>query len=170
MRTVLILLLFCFNIVNLYAEGVSGMKLEISDIQNNQIIPSQYTCDGRDVSPGISWGDLPAGTKTLALTVIDPDAPMGDFIHWLVYDIPPQAGSIPKGGPLPNGTKEVRNDFGKNSYGGPCPPSGTHRYFFKLYALDIQNLENVTSGNFLSLIKQHAIDSSEVVGLYSRAR
>jgi hypothetical protein len=146
------------------------MELKVNDFGHNQRIPSEYTCDGQDLSPEISWSNLPQGTKSLALTVIDPDAPMGDFIHWLVYDIPPEAGGIPKGGPLPSGAKEVLNDFGKSSYGGPCPPSGTHRYFFTLYALDVEHLENVNKRNFVDLVKKHKIASAEVIGLYSRGR
>ena len=149
---------------------MGAMKLEVSDIRDNQKIPSEYTCDGIDVSPEVSWGGLPEGTKSLALTLIDPDAPMGDFIHWLVYDIPPEAGKIPRGGPLPAGAKEVESDFGKKSYGGPCPPSGVHRYVFTLYALDAERLEGVSRDNLLQLLKKHKIDSAAVTGLYSRAR
>lgn len=151
-------------------KGVVEMKLEIDDFTHNQNIPSQYTCDGEDVSPAISWSSLPESTRSLALSVIDPDAPMGDFVHWLIYDIPKEAGGIPKGGPLPKGAKEVRNDFGKSSYGGPCPPSGAHRYFFALYALDVEHLNGVTSADFLEKVKKHAIASAEVIGLYSRRK
>lgn len=149
-------------------KGVAEMKLEINEFTHNQKIPSEYTCDGQDVSPQIKWSDLPVQTKSLALTVIDPDAPMGNFVHWLVYDIPKEAAGIPKGGPLSKGTKEVDNGFGRASYGGPCPPSGTHRYFFTLYALDVEHLDGVTSSNFLTKVKEHCIAQTEIIGLYSR--
>lgn len=185
LRIVVSLALLCFLVVGsgICAEDMpkffgmtkeeadmSAIKLEVSSIQNNRNIPSEYTCDGDDVSPEISWSGLPDGTESLALTVIDHDAPMGDFVHWLVYDIDPKAKSIPKAGPLPIGAKEVQNDFGKKTYGGPCPPQGTHRYFFTLYALDTKYLNDVTSANFLSLVRQHAIDSVDIVGLYRRSR
>lgn len=146
------------------------MKLEIDGFVHNQNIPVEYTCDGKDVSPEIKWSSLPNDTKSLALTVIDPDAPMGDFVHWLIYDISKEATGIPQGGPLPKGAKEVRNDFGRTGYGGPCPPSGTHRYFFALYALDVEHLEGVNASNFVDLVKKHKIASAEVIGLYSRKR
>ncbi len=176
---VLFFLLFIINSYNIRAEDaafdhrqdkkeICVMKFKVKDIMHNQSIPSQYTCDGNDVSPEISWGELPEGTLSLALSVIDPDAPMGAFTHWLVYDIDPNAGSIPMGGPLPAGTKEAENDFGATNYDGPCPPSGEHRYFFTLYALDVTYLEGATKASFQTLVKQHMIDSAEVVGLYKR--
>ncbi|PIQ89597.1 MAG: YbhB/YbcL family Raf kinase inhibitor-like protein [Candidatus Omnitrophica bacterium CG11_big_fil_rev_8_21_14_0_20_42_13] len=146
------------------------MKLEVNGFGNNQKIPSEYTCDGKDASPEIKWSGAPEGTKSFALSVIDPDAPMGDFVHWLIYDIPKDCAVIPKGGPLPPGAKETGNDFGKSSYGGPCPPSGTHRYFFTLYALDKEHLEEVKSKNFREKVKESTIASAEVIGLYSRGR
>lgn len=149
-------------------KGVAEMKLEVNGFGNNQKIPSEYTCDGKDASPSIKWSGLPEETKSLALSVIDPDASMGDFAHWLVYDIPLTANNIPSGGPLPEGAKEIRNDFTKEGYGGPCPPSGTHRYFFTLYALDVEHLDGVNSANFLTKVKKHAISQTEVIGLYSR--
>ncbi|MDP1853978.1 MAG: YbhB/YbcL family Raf kinase inhibitor-like protein [Candidatus Omnitrophota bacterium] len=148
--------------------GVVEMKLEIDEFAHNQNIPSQYTCDGEGLSPEIKWSNLPPAAKSLALTVIDPDAPIGDFVHWLIYDIPKEAAGIPKGGPLPKAAKEVDNGFGRPAYGGPCPPSGTHRYFFTLYALDVEHLEGVTKSNFLAKVKEHTISKTEVIGLYSR--
>lgn len=146
------------------------MKLVIDEFSHNQKIPAEYTCDGEDVSPEVSWSGLPENTKSLALTVIDPDAPMGDFTHWLVYDIPKEASNIPRGGPLPKGAAEIPTGFGRTGYGGPCPPSGTHRYFFVLYALDVEHLEGANASNFLDLVKKHTIAQAEVIGLYSRKR
>ena len=108
--------------------------------KEGEMIPKQFTCDGRDVSPRLSWSGVPAGTKSIALICDDPDAPAGTWVHWVVYDIPADAGGLPEGagttGGLPAGAKQGTNDFHKIGYGGPCPPRGTHRYFFKVYALD----------------------------------
>ena len=97
----------------------------------------------------------------------DPDAPGGTFIHWLVYDIPKDVRSIEWGG-LPVGAKQVKNDFGKERYGGPCPPSGTHRYYFRLYALDIDHLRDINKGNFFKLVDEHALAKAELMGTYKR--
>ncbi|MFQ5680822.1 MAG: YbhB/YbcL family Raf kinase inhibitor-like protein [Candidatus Omnitrophota bacterium] len=148
----------------------TGMEISVSGIIDNRNIPVKYTCDGENVSPEISWSGLPRETKSLAVTIIDPDAPMGDFRHWLIYDIPVQAQNIPGSGPLPAGAKEMNNDFGRTSYGGPCPPSGVHRYAFTVYALNVENLADVDEANFLRLLENHKIASAQIVGLYSRQR
>jgi hypothetical protein len=144
------------------------MKLLSEDFEENGYIPAEFTCDGDNISPHLEWMDEPEGTKSFALTCIDPDAPMGDFIHWLVCDISRDAKWIPRGGPVPG--EGVKNDFGKRSYGGPCPPSGVHRYEFTLYALDTEHLEDATKKNFLDKVKEHTIDSSKLTGKYSRSR
>ncbi len=129
-------------------------------------IPMKHTCDGLDVSPALRWEEVPEGTKSFALTVTDPDAPM-EWIHWLVCDLPPDVRMISEGGPVPTGAKEIRNDFGKEAYGGPCPPSGTHRYYFTLYALDTEHLL-ARKENFLELCKKHLIEKAELMGRYQR--
>jgi len=106
------------------------MKLWSDDFKHGESIPVRFTCDGQDLSPHLAWSDLPQGTQSLALMCHDPDAPVGDWIHWLVHDIPAETDHLPRGGPLPSGAKETVNDFGYSRYGGPCPPSGRHRYFF----------------------------------------
>lgn len=146
----------------------SAMDITSADFKNNQPIPVMHTCDGKDVSPHLAWSGVPEGTKSLALSCIDPDAPMGDFIHWLVHDIPASIKNLPQGGPVPQGAKEVTNDFRKKSYGGPCPPSGTHRYIFTIYALKTERLEQVTKENFLQKVKEHQIASAQIIGLYKR--
>ncbi len=143
------------------------MEIKSNDFSNNSMMPALYTCDGRDISPQLSWSNFPKETKSFALSVIDPDAPRGDFVHWLIYDIPKEENNIPRGGPIPNGTKEAENDFRRMQYGGPCPPSGTHRYFFTIYALDIEHLDDVNKGNFISKVNGHKIDSAQIIGLYS---
>ena len=115
------------------------MRLTSAAFSDNAIIPMKHTCDDLDIPPPLHWEDVPEGTQSLALTLIDPDAPLS-WIHWLVYNIPADAHRIPEGGPVPTGSIEVRNDFGKEAYGGPCPPSGEHRYYFTLYALDSKDL------------------------------
>jgi len=143
------------------------MKLKSEDFVDNSSIPSEFTCDGRNVSPQLSWEDVPEETKSFALSVTDPDAPGGTWIHWLVYDISNELRKIERGG-LPEGAKEVVNDFGKRPYGGPCPPSGTHRYFFTLYALDTEHLEGLNKRNFLDKVEKHIIEKAAIKGLYKR--
>ena len=143
------------------------MKLISQDFENNTGIPSEFTCDGRDISPQLSWGDFPKDTKSFALSVEDPDAPIGTFIHWLVFDIPKNVNNIPRGS-LPQGAKEIQNDFGNISYGGPCPPSGTHRYIFTIYALNVEHLDNVNKHNFFIKVNGHTIEKAKLIGLYKR--
>jgi Raf kinase inhibitor-like YbhB/YbcL family protein len=143
------------------------MKLKSRDFEDNSSIPSDFTCDGRNASPQLSWEDVPDGTKSFALSSTDPDAPGGTWIHWLVYDIPRELRKIERAS-LPDGAKEVMNDFGRKSYGGPCPPSGTHRYFFTIYALDTEQLEGLSKRNFFDRVEQHTIEKAEIMGLYKR--
>ena len=155
-------------IIPLLANEGIAMEITSKDFKNNQAIPSIHTCDGKDISPHITWSGAPEGTKSFALTCIDPDAPTGDFIHWLAYNIPATTSEIPQGGPVPGGAREVTNDFGKKSYGGPCPPSGTHRYFFTIYALKVSDLGTVSKDDFLKKVKENQFASAEIIGLYKR--
>jgi len=150
----------------LLERGVK-MKLISKDFENNSGIPPEFTCDGRDISPQLSWSDFPKETKSFALSLEDPDAPMGTFIHWLVYDIPKNVNNIPRG-TLPAESKQLQNDFGNEEYGGPCPPSGTHRYIFMIYALDVEHLEDVNKHNFFSKVEEHIIEKAKLIGLYKR--
>ena len=159
---VFVISLFCFS------GRTAAMEITSQDFKNNQPMPVIHTCDGSDVSPQLSWSGAPAGTKSFALTCIDPDAPSGDFIHWLAYDIPASITNFPQGGPLPSNVKEAANDFGKKSYGGPCPPSGTHRYVFTVYALKKEKLEAVTKDNFLQKVTENQIAKALLIGLYKR--
>lgn len=146
------------------------MKLFSRSFQHQESMPATYTCDGQNISPHLSWSDAPPGVASFALSLTDPDAPGGNFIHWLVYDIPKDISEIPDGGPLPEGVKQVANDFGRRNYGGPCPPSGTHRYFFTLYALKAKELKDLTRMNFQREIQKNTLDTAELVGLYSREK
>jgi len=143
------------------------MRLKSKDFKDNSNIPSEFTCDGRDVSPQLSWEDVPDDTKSFALSVTDPDAPVGTWIHWLVHDIPKEVRSIEQNS-VPKGAKQVENDWGRREYGGPCPPSGTHRYIFTLYALDTEHLEDVSKRTFFDKVNKHTLEKAVLKGLYKR--
>ena len=171
MKYKLIFSIFCVvMMLPLYAQGGNVMEITSTDFKHNQPIPSIHTCDGKDISPQLSWSGAPEDTKSFALSCIDPDAPMGDFIHWFIYNIPAATAEIPQGGSLPAGAQEVVNDFGKTPYGGPCPPSGTHRYFFVLYALKVSDLGTVNKKDFLKKVKENQLATAEIIGLYTRNR
>jgi hypothetical protein len=153
-------------------ENATLTKLSLTSdaFQDGQPIPTQYTCDGADQTPALSWGDPPQGTKSFALVIDDPDAPGGTFRHWGVYDIPASARSL--GGGQKAGT-EVNNDFGKSGYGGPCPPKGhgPHHYHFKLFALDVDKLGVSPSAKVVDVENEaakHAIAQGELMGTYER--
>jgi len=140
-----------------------------SDVfESNKLIPFKYTCDGEDVNPPLTIEGIPEGTKSLVLIVDDPDAPMGTWDHWMVWNIPP-TGKIEEN-TVPG--VEGMNDFRRHSYGGPCPPSGTHRYFFKVYALDTKLTLNPNSRkkDVEKAMKDHVLAKGELVGLYRRTR
>jgi len=144
----------------------------------NGKIPSRYTCDGENLSPALAWSCVPEGTKSLALIVADPDAPdpaapKMTWVHWVLYNIPPDERGLNEGvAELPAGTLQGRNDWKRAGYGGPCPPIGSHRYFFKLYALDtvLGDLENPSMGKLEKSLQGHVIAEAELVGLYQRGR
>jgi Raf kinase inhibitor-like YbhB/YbcL family protein len=144
------------------------MKLMSKDFADNDSIPSECTCDGKNVSPHLAWENVPDETKSFALSATDPDA-IGGWNHWLLYDIPINMKEIEKNR-KPAIALEVENDFGKKTYGGPCPPSGTHRYVFTVYALDVEHLEGVNKRNFFDRIEEHTIEKAVIRGLYKRRR
>ncbi|HEX5237693.1 MAG TPA: YbhB/YbcL family Raf kinase inhibitor-like protein [Sphingomicrobium sp.] len=149
---------------------LTRLQLNSDAFKNGQPIPRQYTCDGADQTPVLRWGAPPAGTKSFALVIDDPDAPSGTFRHWGVFDIPASARSIGDGKHV--GT-EVTNDFGKSGYGGPCPPKGhgPHHYHFKLFALDTDRLGLSGNAKVIDVenaARQHAIAEGELVGTYER--
>lgn len=137
-------------------------------------IPQKYTCDGQDVSPPLSWSDPPEGTQSFALVCDDPDAPAGTWIHWVLFNIPADkrslAEAVPKQAKLPDGSVHGKNSWKRTDYGGPCPPSGTHRYFFKLYALDTKLTlkAGATKKKALKAMEGHILDQTELMGKYSR--
>ncbi|MBS3104901.1 YbhB/YbcL family Raf kinase inhibitor-like protein [Candidatus Woesearchaeota archaeon] len=146
------------------------MELTSSAFTHNSAIPSEYTCDGNDLSPELMISDVPSNAKSLVLISDDPDAPVGTWDHWVVFNIPPLTASIPKG-TEPKGTAG-KNSWGRTGYGGPCPPSGTHRYFFKLYALDTTlNLPQGAAKKDLEKAMQgHIVAQAQLMGNYKRSR
>ena len=144
------------------------MKVSSSAFENEGNIPSEFTCDGQDLSPPLSITDVPKDAKTLAIIMDDPDAPMGTFTHWLVWNIPPHKIQFAKGEKLD--FVQGSTSFGRTEYGGPCPPSGTHRYFFKIYALDTKlDLKQGSSVKDLEkAIKGHILAEAVLMGKYSR--
>jgi Raf kinase inhibitor-like YbhB/YbcL family protein len=141
-------------------------------------IPARFTCEGADVSPPLAWSGAPSGTRSLALIVDDPDAPdpaapKTTWVHWVLYDLPPASGGLPEEvapAALPPGTRQGRNDWKRTGYGGPCPPIGRHRYFFKLYALDavLGDLGAPTKARLLQAMEGHVLAQAELVGTYRK--
>ena len=145
------------------------MRVTSPAFSNNELIPSLYTCNGQNVNPSLVFHDTPANTQSLALIVHDPDAPSGDFTHWIVWNIPHLQLKIPTNS-VPIGSSQGLNDTGQVGYTGPCPPSGTHRYFFDVYALALNNL-NLTPNETLrseleSAINNFILDQASIIGLY----
>ena len=141
------------------------MKLVSADFENNGDIPAKFTCQGEGISPALSWSEIPAEAKSLALSVVDPDAPGGNFIHWQIINIPISATEIPAGGNIGD---ELPNTAGENKYYPPCPPSGKHRYIFTLYVLNIEHIDPTSVGDFFEIIKPHIIASASLTGLYAK--
>lgn len=146
----------------------STMKISSNAFENNAQIPSKYTCDAENINPPLMISDIPADAKTLALLVDDPDAPVGDWVHWIAWNIPPTTTEITENS-APLGIQGT-TDFGKPGWGGPCPPFGTHRYFFKIYALNTElNLPaSAKKADLLKAIEGHILDQAELIGLYQR--
>ncbi|PYK12407.1 MAG: YbhB/YbcL family Raf kinase inhibitor-like protein [Verrucomicrobia bacterium] len=153
-----------------FASGGAKMKITSSAFQQGGNIPPKFTCDGGDTSPPLQIAEVPSGAKSLALVVDDPDAPSGLFTHWMVWNISPQTNAISEGS-APKGV-QGKNDFGKTAYGGPCPPSGTHRYYFRLFALD-RELDLPAGTKRVQLdaaMKGHLIGQAELMGRYSKRK
>jgi len=153
------------------AEGKKGgsMKLTSTAFPDHGAIPALYTCDGRDVNPPLLVSGVPDGARSLALIVDDPDAPVGMWVHWVVWNIDPKTAEI-KENSVPAGAIQGKNDWRRNDYGGPCPPSGAHRYFHKLYALDaILNLgPGTTKADLEKAMHGHVLAEVQLIGVYKR--
>ena len=159
-------------------EAKAMMTLTSSAFAHNGAIPRKHTCDGQDLSPALAWSGVPAGAKSLVLIVDDPDAPdpaapKMTWVHWVLYNLPPSAEGLPEAvapSALPAGTREGANDWKRTGYGGPCPPVGRHRYFHKLYALDVvlADLGKPTKAQLEKAIQGHVIAQAELIGTYQR--
>lgn len=156
-----------------FQGGNMPIQITSSIFEEGGMIPRVHTCDGPDVSPDLSWQGVPAETKSLALICDDPDAPR-NWVHWVLFNIPPQANHLPAEIPpdpvLSNDARHGKNDFGRLGYGGPCPPSGTHRYYFKLYALDTElDLDiGATRAQVEEAMQGHILAEGRLMGRYSR--
>ncbi|RME81372.1 MAG: YbhB/YbcL family Raf kinase inhibitor-like protein [Caldilineae bacterium] len=150
------------------------MKLTSPAFAYGQRIPRKYTCDDRDISPPLQWEGAPAATESFALIMDDPDAPVGTWDHWLIFDIPAGTNSLPEAVPtdptLADGSVQGLNSWRRTGYGGPCPPRGEHRYFFRLYALDTQLKlgPNTDKGRLKKAMEGHILAQAELMGVYSR--
>ena len=147
------------------------MNLSSPAFEHNHSIPAKYTCDGEDINPPLEFADIPAGAKSLVLIMDDPDAPAGTWAHWIVWNIDPSTAEIAENS-APLASIEGVTSFGKPGYGGPCPPSGTHRYFFKLYAVDTKlDIPGTSEQAGLEKAMQgHILEEAELVGLYGRSQ
>ncbi len=158
------------------AEGqkIQEIKLTSSGFENGGMIPAKYTCDDQGISPPLQWDIVPYGTKSLALICDDPDAPMGSFVHWVLFNLLPETRELKENFPndetFSDGTRQGVSDFGKTGYGGPCPPSGTHRYFFKIYALDMEiNIVHVVDKiTLVKAMEEHILSQGQLMGKYKR--
>ena len=150
------------------------MNIASKAFEEGGMIPARYTCDGENISPPLEWEDMPSGTKSFALISDDPDAPAGTWVHWVVYNIPAEMthldASIRPEKELSNGVRQGKNDFTHIGYGGPCPPSGTHRYYFKLYAVDraLDVQPGATKARVLEAIKGHVLAEAQLMARYRR--
>lgn len=159
-------------------KGEAGMALTLTStaFAEGELIPRQYTCDGKDISPPLAWSGAPEATKSFALIGDDPDAPMGTWVHWVLYNLPPATKELPEQMPvtdtLSGAARQGVSDFGSSGYGGPCPPSGTHRYFFKLYALDttLELGARPTKADVERAMKGHILAQSQLMGKYKRQK
>ena len=156
------------------AKGVKIMEITSTAFKEGGMIPSKYTCDGVNVSPPLAWNNAPANAKSFAIIADDPDAPMGTWGHWVIFNMPNTVLSLPENVPpeetLKDGSIQGKNNFRKIGYGGPCPPGGVHRYYFKLYALDEKlNLKpGATKAELLKIMKGHILAQAQLMGRYSR--
>ncbi len=150
------------------------MKIQSPEFKEGAAIPGKYTCDDIDISPPLEWSDVPVGTKVFALICDDPDAPAGTWVHWVLFNIPGDlrklAEHVPESETLNNGARQGKTDFGHIGYGGPCPPGGTHRYYFKIYALDseLDSKPGITKKELLKAMEGHILGEGQLMGRYKR--
>ncbi len=163
-----------WHVLTALAEAAMALTLSSPAFQDGQPIPAVYTCEGRDLSPPLAWTDPPERTKSFVLISDDPDAPRGTWVHWVLYNLPPGTRALPEGMPtdakVPTGGLHGTTDFGRTGYGGPCPPSGTHRYYFTLYALDtvLTLAPGATKAQVEAAMRGHVLADAQVMGTYQR--
>jgi Raf kinase inhibitor-like YbhB/YbcL family protein len=165
----IILIISCSSVIAKEGKRMTELKIASPAFVNNGYIPARFTCDGTDINPPLEISNVPAEAKSLALIVDDPDAPVGIWVHWVVWNIDPATREIAEDN-VPRNAAPGKNDWKRNTYGGPCPPSGVHRYFFKLYALNTRlNLGTGTTKRELEkAMHGHILASAELIGLYKR--
>lgn len=155
-----------------YTSGVEmTFTLSSTDFTDNSAIPANFTCQGEDIVPTLTWQGAPDNTKTYALIMDDPDAPHGTWVHWVLFNIPATVSKLSNETAVPTGAVNATNTWGNVGYGGPCPPSGTHRYFFKLYALDTSLALNAdaTKSDVENAMQGHILATAQLMGLYSKS-
>lgn len=151
------------------------IKISSPAFQDGEMIPKLYSCEDKNISPPVNWDNVPTGTMSIAIIMDDPDAPVGTWVHWVIYNISPDTLKLEQAVPaekvLPNGAYQGRNDWGRIGYGGPCPPGGTHRYFFKIFALDTEpDLKpGMNKKELLKAIDGHIISEGKIIGKYKRS-
>jgi Raf kinase inhibitor-like YbhB/YbcL family protein len=156
------------------ADEPKPFTLTSPEFVHEGIIPVKFGCDGEDISPSLEWTDPPDGTQSFVLIMDDPDVPAGTWVHWVLYNIPAESRSLPENvgaePALADGSLHGKNSWKRTDYGGPCPPSGTHRYFFKLYALDIllEASSDIDASDLLGLMESHILAQAQLMGVYSR--
>lgn len=173
---IVILLSSCSSTSTPTPEADMSLDLKTDAFVNGQSIPAKYSCIGKNVSPALTWSDPPAGTQSFAMIVDDPDAPMGTWVHWVLFNISANTRSLPEDLPItgknvdPNAIYVGKNSSGNIGYDGPCPPSGTHRYYFKLYALDttVNLLPGATKEQVLREMEGHILAQGELMGTFSK--
>lgn len=165
-------LIFAISVIS----EVKAMDVESTNFKDGQMIPKRFTCDGDDISPSISWSSFPKNTRSFVVIMTDPDAPGGTFTHWVVYDIPSSVQKLEENFPKltkVDGIKQGMNDFNRRGYGGPCPPKGHgyHRYFFKVYAIDLESLglkAGASRKDVEQKMKGHILQEGQIMGVYRR--
>lgn len=149
------------------AGPAAPFVLSSDDFRDNNLMPRAFTCDWGNISPALKWSGAPSGTKSFILTLRDPDAPSGDFLHWAVVDIPAAVSEVDRNTKFPPNSREFMNDSGIFGYAGPCPPSGTHRYIFSLYAVDAEKFDGAPA-SLEDFLKDHTLAKAVLTGLYKR--
>lgn len=177
-RIIVLTVLFVYSVFCFAAgSGSQQVKIDVSSKAFDQggMIPKKFTCSGANISPPIRWTGVPGGTKSFALICNDPDAPSGNWIHWIVYNIPPDMRSLPgaytKQARQKDGTMQAKNSFNMPGYGGPCPPSGTHRYFFSVYALDTVLDIDPDRANYMQIVsamQKHILGFGQTMGKFKK--